>query len=1123
MPQIFDNIKAQLLPELRKALAASYRADFCVGYFNLRGWGLVSDLVDEWQGGDGACCRVLVGMQRLPQDELRTALSLVHDDGTLDNATATRLKKQMAEEFRHQLTIGAPTNKDEAALRCLAEQLRAKKVVVKLFLKHPLHAKLYLLYRHDPLNPKPSYLGSSNLTLSGLSFQGELNIDVPDHDAADKLEKWFNDRWTDHWCLDISDELAAILAESWAREDLIPPYHVYLKMAYHLCRDAREGVSEFQIPRDFGNRLFDYQVAAVKIASQHLNKQGGVLIGDVVGLGKTLMATAVARIFQDDQGTEALILCPKNLVPMWEDYVHQYRLLARVLSITRVETELPKLRRYRLVVIDESHNLRNREGVRYRAIQDYITKNDSRCVLLSATPFNKSYRDLSAQLRLFVQEQRDLGIRPETLVNELGETEFVRRHQCPPRSLAAFEKSEYADDWRELMRLFMVRRTRSFIKQHYADVDEDGRHYLTLESGERSHFPTRVPKRAAYKVDPTDANDQYARLCSDDVVALVNSLELPRYGLGNYIEPTPHTPPKPAEASQLNNLSRAGKRLMGFCRTNLFKRLESDGDAFVQSLQRHVLRNFVWLYAVEHERDLPLGTQDPEFLDSAVSDEDGDATLPGLGADDDARDPNLEDAGHLKTEADYRVRAAQVYEDYATHGKRHFRWVRPSLFTPALGADLLEDARKLIQLMERSGPWDHKQDAKLGALEQLLTKTHPGEKVLVFTQFADTVNYLVSHLSHIPALAGVTGATADPTEIAYRFSPASNERRDKVAPKDELRVLVTTDVLSDGQNLQDCSVIVNFDLPWAIIRLVQRAGRVDRIGQHAEEVRCYSFLPSDGVDRIIRLRRRVRERLRQNAEVVGTDERFFEDEEGHALIDIYNEKAGILDDDEDNEVDLASYAYQIWHDAITAAPPLEKLVKELPPVVYSAKSHPNLPDEPEGVLIYTRTGQGNDALAWVDSDGNPVTQSQLKILRAAACTPKTPALAKAEEHHALVLKGVQHLLEEDKGVGGQLGRPSGARFRAYERMKDYVSSIKGTLFDSEKLERTIEEIYRFPLLQSAADAINRQMRGGITNERLAELLIDLREDNRLCLVEQDAQEQEPQIICSMGLRAEMKG
>jgi hypothetical protein len=218
--------------------------------------------------------------------------------------------------------------------------------VVKLFLRHPLHAKLYLLFRSDPVNPIIGYLGSSNLTQAGLSSQGELNVDVLDHDACQKLTAWFEDRWNDRWCVDISQELIDIIRESWAREELLPPHHVYVKIAYHLSREARIGLSEFRIPKDFGNKLLDFQTAAVKIAAHHLNKRRGVLIGDVVGLGKTLMATALARVFEDDHGLETLIICPKNLVPMWEDYREQYRMRARVLSISQVISQLPNMRRY---------------------------------------------------------------------------------------------------------------------------------------------------------------------------------------------------------------------------------------------------------------------------------------------------------------------------------------------------------------------------------------------------------------------------------------------------------------------------------------------------------------------------------------------------------------------------------------------------------------------------------------------------------------------------------------------------------------------------------------------------------------------------------------------------------
>ena len=250
------------------------------------------------------------------------------------------------------------------------------------------------------------------------------------------------------------------------------------------------------------------------------------------------------------------------------------------------------------------------------------------------------------------------------------------------RALTAFEHSPFADDWRELMRLYLVRRTRSFIQENYADLDcacghpikahephcsscggrrpDNARRYLTFADGTRSYFPKREPKTVKFKIDDGDPDDQFARLYSSDMVDAINGLNLPRYGLGNYLAETPSDPPTAAEGCTIADLSRAGPRLKGFCRTNLFKRLESSGQAFVQSLERHILRNFVYLHALESGEPVPIGTQDAEILDERYSDQDDEALFGDEEDDGGDEAARLANSGSLRTEADFRQRAAAV-------------------------------------------------------------------------------------------------------------------------------------------------------------------------------------------------------------------------------------------------------------------------------------------------------------------------------------------------------------------------------------------------------------------------------------------------------------------------------
>ena len=1115
MPTIYDNIEQHLLDALRVTLQDAQSADCCVGYFNLRGWGRLADIVAaRFDGSDDHCVRVLVGMHRAPEEEMRLAQRAVRQETYLDGPTAARLRRKAAESFKEQLEFGVPTVQAERALQQLARQLRARQVRAKLFLRHSLHAKLYLARRADPIAPLVAYLGSSNLTQAGLSAQGELNVDVLDQDAARKLQRWFDDRWNDPFAFDISDELATLIETSWAREELVAPYLVYLKMIYHLSQEAREGEREFRLPKEFQGVMLDFQAKAVSLVAHHLHRRSGVLLGDVVGLGKTLMATAVARIFQEDEGGNTLILCPPRLASMWQQYVEQYGLIARVLSIGRVLDELPDLRRYRLVIVDESHNLRNREGKRYRAIHEYIEANDARCLLVTATPYNKQYTDVGNQLRLFLDENRDLGLRPEKFFQAwrrqgYNEADFRARYQASPRSLRAFEQSDFPDDWRDLMRLFMVRRTRRFIVDNYAQYDdEEQRHYVLL-GDRRSYFPQRRPCKLPFDLDDADPNDQYAHLYRDSVVDVIQSLSLPRYGLANYLHPQAEKGASPEEKHILDNLNRAGRRLIGFSRTNLFKRLESSGSSFLLSLRRHVLRNLVTLHALENDLPIPIGTQDAAVLDTAISDTDvgQDAILP------------YDDATAVTGDSldAYRARAAQVYEAYRTQYHTRFQWLSPRFFFKGDGLreDLLADAKSLLGLVVTAGPWDPQRDAKLDALYRMLTEKHPREKVLVFTQFADTARYLAGQLEQwgVADMSAVTSQAADPTALARRFSPHSNNYRLRPG-ETELRVLISTDVLAEGQNLQDCAIVVNYDLPWAIIRLIQRAGRVDRIGQQSDTILVYLFEPAEGVEHIIRLRARLSQRLRENQEVIGTDESFFGEETAEKLRDLYTEKASVLDEDKDEDVDLASVALQVWNSAPEDA---RRQAERLPPVVYATRPHTPAPDNPPGVLVYLRFPDGADALVRVDEAGNVVSQSMTAILHTAACAPETPALPRRPDHHDLTGQAIERAVGELSNLGGQLGSLRSTRRKVYERLKIYREALRQTGHDTPDLDRAFDALFRFPLTERARKALRRQLRLGITDPGLAEMVVNLYTGERLVRVTEEPPTPEPVIVCSMGL------
>ena len=1097
MPKIYDNIGSSVLDGLRQWMKNARRADFCVGYFNLRGWGKVADSVEQLSGGGSdEPCRLLIGMSKTPRQLMREECRAVPSQEFTQEVAYKMIQGAIA-EFSEQLQCGIPTAEDQRNLQNLEAQIRDGKVRAKFHGKHPLHAKLYIVHREDDAAELAAIVGSSNLTLAGLTKNGELNVDVLDQDAAQKLLGWFNERWEDNQSLDVQFELADSIKQSWVGGP-IAPYLIYLKTAYELSRDAIEGLGEYPLPEKFLGKMMDFQAQAVSVAAKILSKQGGVIIGDVVGLGKTIIASAIAKTFQDDHGDSVLVICPPKLKKMWEDYMHDYNIAGDVFSSGSM-WKLEKQRRYKLLIVDESHNFRNRNSAGYAHLRDYIAHNDSRVILLTATPYNKAFADIASQLRLFVAPDKDLGIRPDNYINSIGIAEFKQRHQALVSSLAAFENSQDVDDWRELMRRYLVRRTRAYIKEHHAIKDGDGRHYLAFSGGGRYYFPDRQALNLKFK-----AGDDYAKLYSPEVVRQLSQLALPRYGLGAEKYIVPNSSPTENEKTIIKNLTRAGARLRGFARSGLFKRLESGGATFLLSIRRHIIRNAVYLHALNNGEDIPVGQILALEADEAM--EEVETTLLP------------DDLSGVET---WRASGKFLYEKLKGEMMGKMDWIRADHFKPALAADLEADINRLLAIHEMVPQWKPETDGKLKALFNLVSDKHGDEKVLVFSQFKGTVEYLVAQLKNmgVKSIAAAHGDTDGIAGLVGRFSPRSNGINP--GQLNELRVIVATDVLSEGQNLQDARIVVNYDLPWAVIRLIQRAGRVDRIGQQAKEILCYSAMPEEGVETIIDLRGRLLKRMNESIELVGSDEDFFGDkrEQDTALRDLYAGRAGLNDEDGD-DTDLLSRAHDIWNTATKDNPALAKQIQQLPNVVYGAKPARESGNS-GGVVAYIKDGGGSDILALVNREGEVISQSQLQILDEMECAPDTPRNPAANNHHELVGCAAAYLRKNAGAIGGQLGGPRSPRHLLYSRLNRILQNTPQTAPPlgenvAGDIADIIGNIYARPLTDTAAIRFRRLLKADAPPQTVIESVLSLHATGSLCVAEEE-RDKEPRIVCSMGL------
>ena len=1152
-----------LLARLKEMLGSSARADIAVGYFFIGGFEAVVDDLARLEK-----VRILVGRtDRQVLEEV--ALGLQQHQALRARLDADALVRrsqrgEIAQETVARVAEGVAAlpqeQGTEAAVSKLKDMVSLGKVEVRAYLRSPLHAKAYLCWYDNHAEPGAAVVGSSNLTLAGFTGNTELNVRVTGDAEMAALREWFDALWGDSE--DISAALATELERSWALAKT-PPYHVYLKALYELYYSDVGGGELTVPPRD--HELANFQLDAVRRGLSMIEAYGGCYIGDVVGLGKTFIGAELLRQLRVSYPSEGppLVLCPARLKPMWELFNERFALGAEVVSHSMIaapaEAEFDEeIGRYMdaahpghgitleqayrnrgPVLVDEAHNFRN-INQRSRGLTSYLELGDHKVILLSATPQNLGPMDIYRQLRLFLHDtEHGLNIEPVSLeayfhnaqewlayhaLYENYEAEFgawqalgsVGAPPLPPDK----PKVPKAEIDQVLLPVF-IRRRRKDIRDLYGDT--------ALVDGKPVRFPDPVLDNVEYRLDKV-----YAKAGPlSELEALLRQHKAARYRATEYIK-------EEAKAkSEYRDLFRAGDRIARLMGVLLLKRLESSIEAFRSTLRSLINsnRNF------------------RESLGSGVVPIGNTATrlLAGQSFD-------VDDLLEVLRQEEQRRQQAGSERDKLVHSTTDFdtgRWMR----------DLDADHVVLKNILGRVEGIKAADDDKLRALRDFLARPEvQAGKVLVFSEAETTVEYLYKELdpngqqAHIARLTGSNSHDAE--RIVKRFSPTWNLGARETMPGPEIRVLLATDIVSEGQNLQDCACVLNYDLHWNPVRLIQRFGRVDRIGTEHEVINLHNMWPDVAVDTQLSLTERLHRRIQSFHDLIGLDSKLLSDAErlnASAMYRIYEGKTLPEMDDGLDEVAANQRAITLLQRIQDENPHLWQKITQLPdgirsalparteqpsassdryaqnvlavegaqsplmsPATLASISSP-FDDPRQGETLVLLSAGGVRNCYAVDSGLQPRAISPAQLIAAAECSPGTPAQPLPTNTNERVMAAFEAFSTDFQRRLGRARRPRDTRARRYIS-RHLGIAIRESREDPGLLGRieVLRQIFLgevSPQVESALGEIrNLRLEGSVLLTRLEAL----RERYRLNPPDDAdrSQPSEPQVIrivCSDGL------
>lgn len=896
---------AALVDRFKSTLRAVQFFDVLVGYFRTSGFHQLADSLECVEK-----IRILVGLNvdQKTFELIDTVRSQTNLDFTSHKDTQNAAMKATVTE----IDASSDDYLTECGIKKFIEFLstdcpnpeediaiggNGKKLEFRAFPSGNIHAKVYISrYSEEQVSFGSVITGSSNFSHSGLIGNREFNVELKDKGDVDFALNQFEDLWKNG--VDISEKFVdTVRTKTWLNED-ISPYQLYLKMLYEYLKEDINLDQEIEIDMPEGFMDLQYQKQAIVSAKKILEAFHGVFLADVVGLGKTYISAMLAQ----QLGGGKLVICPPVLIDYWKDTFFEFGVkkyeIESLGKLDRIlQTDIDK---YETIFIDEAHRFRNEYTQGFEKLTEICY--GKKVVLVTATPLNNTFLDIFNQIKLFQSPKRSTipgVVNLEKFFNKWM-TQLNKHKKSDPEYLDIIKDG--AEDIREkVLKYIMVRRTRSEIKKYFSkDIDEQGLFFPEVSD----------PRRLVYKFDATIG------LVFTQTIEMLKQFSYSRYMPLVFLN------------RQLTEFElQAQRNVGGFMKGILVKRLESSFFAFKKSVGRFVksYEDFIEMFG----EGRVLISKNINVYD--LIDEDNEEKIQ-------------------------RLIEEEKVQEYQSNE-----------FTPEFEHALENDLKILKEIKKLWRPIDA--DPKLDKfVNELETGGNLNDKrILVFTESLETGEYLFGKIkekfgSKVLFFSSNGGLIEDERlvksearrKITNNYDPRARE------PEDDIQILISTDVLAEGVNLHRSFSVINYDLPWNPTRVLQRVGRVNRVGTENEEIHIYNFFPTDESDEHLGLEDNIKSKIQAFHDTLGEDARYLSDEEvvtshelfGDTLYKKLTSKKTYEQEDDSYKSELEYLKF--IRDIRDNDPKLFDRIKRLPKKARSAKKE-NI--ENDGLITFFRKGK----------------------------------------------------------------------------------------------------------------------------------------------------------------------